>query len=66
MTPARMYEMRELNLSLTVDEVNLILEAVGNLPFHRVYALIGKVQKQASQQLGSTSGDEPPRMADGR
>jgi hypothetical protein len=66
MTPARMYEMRELNLSLTVDEVNLILEAVGNLPFHRVYALIGKVQQQASQQLGPASGGEPPRMADGR
>jgi hypothetical protein len=61
-----MYEMRELNLSLTVDEVNLILEAVGNLPFHRVYALIGKVQQQASQQLAPASGDEPPRMADGR
>lgn len=58
--------MRELNLSLTIDEVNLILEAVGNLPFHRVYALVGKVQQQASQQLNAAPAGEPQRMGDGR
>ncbi len=66
MNQARMYEMRELQLSLTIDEVNLILEAVGNLPFHRVYALVGKVQQQASQQLSAGSSSEPQRMGDGR
>ncbi len=58
--------MRELNLSLTIDEVNLILEAVGNLPFHRVYALVGKVQQQASQQLAAPSARELGRSDDVR
>jgi hypothetical protein len=61
-----MNEMRELQLSLTIDEVNLILEAVGNLPFHLVYALVGKVQQQASQQLSAGSSSGPQRMGDGR
>ena len=34
--------MKEINLQLTIDEANLILEALGNLPFIKVYALIGK------------------------
>ncbi len=43
--------MKEINLQLTIDEANLILEALGNLPFVKVYALIGKIQQQAGQQL---------------
>ncbi|WP_437627012.1 hypothetical protein [Sorangium sp. So ce1151] len=50
--------MRELHLSVTVDEVNLILEGVGLLPFARVYALVAKVQQQASQQLGGKPAQE--------
>ncbi|AGP37777.1 hypothetical protein SCE1572_26860 [Sorangium cellulosum So0157-2] len=52
--------MRELHLSVTVDEVNLILEGVGLLPFARVYALVAKVQQQASQQLGGKPAQEEP------
>ena len=58
--------MRDLNLSLSIDEINLILEAVGNLPFHRLYALVGKVQKQASEQLNSQAAADPQRSADVR
>jgi hypothetical protein len=43
--------MKEFNLQITLDEANLILEALGNLPFVKVYALIGKIQEQAGQQL---------------
>ncbi|WP_437901470.1 hypothetical protein [Sorangium sp. So ce124] len=53
-------EMRALHLSVTVDEVNLILEGVGLLPFARVYALVAKVQQQASQQLGGKPAQEEP------
>lgn len=53
-------EVRELHLSVTVDEVNLILEGVGLLPFARVYALVAKVQQQASQQLGGKPAQEGP------
>ena len=43
--------MRKIELSLTVEEVNLILEGLGQLPFARVYALVGEVQEQAARQL---------------
>ncbi|MCP4996282.1 MAG: hypothetical protein GY934_21285 [Gammaproteobacteria bacterium] len=45
--------MKEINLKITVDEANLILEGVGLLPFAKVYALVAKLQEQASQQLNS-------------
>lgn len=51
---------KELHLSVTVDEVNLILEGVGLLPFARVYALVAKMQQQASQQLGGEPAREAP------
>ncbi|MCB0207852.1 MAG: hypothetical protein KDJ52_00900 [Anaerolineae bacterium] len=47
--------MKEINLQITIDEANLVLEALGNLPFARVYALIGKIQEQAGQQLNSAT-----------
>jgi hypothetical protein len=43
--------MTDIQLRLSIDELNLILEGVGNLPFARVYALVGKMQSQAAEQL---------------
>jgi hypothetical protein len=43
--------MQEINLRLAVEDVNVILEGVGNLPFAKVYALVGKIQEQAAQQI---------------
>lgn len=40
-----------LQLQLTLDDVNLLLEAVGALPFARVYGLVGRIQAQAAAQL---------------
>ena len=48
--------MKEIQLSVTIDEANLILEALGNLPFTKVYELIGKIQEQASEQLAAENG----------
>jgi hypothetical protein len=45
--------MNEITLQITVDEANLILEALGNLPFVRVYALIAKLQQQAREHLNA-------------
>ena len=42
---------QDIHLQLTTDEINLILESLGNLPFVKVYALIAKTQQQASAQL---------------
>lgn len=43
--------MKEIQLTLTVDEANLILEALGQMPFKQVFGLVGKIQGQAAEQL---------------
>lgn len=43
--------MKEINLTLTIDEVNQILEALGAQPFSKVFLLIGKIQSAAAAQL---------------
>lgn len=43
--------MKEIKLDLTVDEVNVILQALGELPFKQVYPLVNKIQEQAAAQL---------------
>ncbi len=40
-----------LNLSLSVSEINLVLNAMGNLPHNQVRVLIDKVTAQAQEQL---------------
>lgn len=59
--------MQEINLKLTIDEVNAILEGVGALPFAKVYMLVGKIQEQAAEQI--KAGDAvkaEPAFAAGR
>jgi hypothetical protein len=43
--------MNQLKLELTVDEVNVVLDALGNLPLKQVAALFEKVKAQAMAQL---------------
>jgi hypothetical protein len=58
--------MQEINLRLTIEEANLILEGLGNLPFAKVYALVGKIQDQAGQQLTrNNSNQEEPSAREG-
>ncbi len=45
--------MQEIQLQLTVAEVNQILEALGNQAYKEVFQLIGKIQAQASAQLNA-------------
>jgi hypothetical protein len=47
--------MKEIKLTLSVDEVNVIFKALGQLPFGEVYELIGKVHFQANEQLSGGS-----------
>lgn len=47
--------MQDIELTLTVGDVNLILEGLGNLPFAKVYALVGKIQEQAAPQIASAN-----------
>jgi hypothetical protein len=40
-----------IHLDLSLDEVNLILEGLGELPFRRVFQLIGRIQRAAHSQI---------------
>lgn len=40
-----------VHFQITLDEANTIFKALGQMPFAEVYELIGKLNKQANQQL---------------
>lgn len=40
-----------ITLELSMDDLNIILKALGNLPFNEVYEIIGQIHAQANQQL---------------
>jgi hypothetical protein len=40
-----------IQLNLSIEEVNLILEGLGELPFRRVFQLIGRIQAAARAQI---------------
>ncbi|HEY8459191.1 MAG TPA: hypothetical protein VIM99_02365 [Blastocatellia bacterium] len=43
--------MQTIKLNLTLEEVNLVLESLGHMPYVRVFQLISKLQQQAMPQL---------------
>ena len=47
----------KISLELSVDEVNIILKALGAMPFNQVYELIGSIHQQANKQLFDTEGE---------
>ena len=51
--------MNQIQLTFTVDEVNQILEALGQQPYIAVSQLIGKIQQQASSQLQDAENVQP-------
>ena len=53
-----MSAMNEIDLKVTVEETNLLLEGLGYLPFAQVYALVAKVQQQANGQIGEEPAGE--------
>ena len=46
-----MNETQEISIRLTLGEVNQILDALGGLPYRKVYQLINKIQGQGEAQL---------------
>jgi len=46
-----MNENQEVKITLTLGEVNQILDALGNVPYRQVFQLIAKIQTQAEAQL---------------
>jgi hypothetical protein len=51
---------KEIALTLTPDEINLILESLGQQPFVRVFQLISKIQEQAAKQLSAENEQSVP------
>ena len=43
--------MSKINLNLHINEVNLIIKALSELPFREVYELMGKIHEQSNNQL---------------
>ncbi len=58
--------MQELAFTLTIEETNLVLEGLGNLPFAKVYPLVSKIQAQAAEQIKARGADgNPPAAPEG-
>lgn len=49
-----MSDQPTLHLELSIEDVNLILEALGEQPFKSVYGLVSRLQSQARGQLQSS------------
>ena len=47
--------MQQITLKLTIEETNLILEALGQMPFAKVYALVANLEDQARRQLNGAA-----------
>ena len=47
--------MKKLSIKLSVNELNIVLESLGNLPDVRVYELINQLQVQAKEQLNGSA-----------
>jgi len=52
--------MQEIQLTVTLAEVNQILEALGDKSYKDVFQLVSKIQAQAGAQLNAA-----PSQADG-
>ncbi len=44
-----------IRLNLSIPELNMLLEALGGMPYYKVYELIGKLQSQAQEQLNGSA-----------
>jgi hypothetical protein len=42
---------KKVTFQVSLQEANLIFQALGKLPFENVYELIGKLNDQANEQL---------------
>ena len=50
--------MKEFKLTLQLTEVNLILKALGDMPFNQVSELVTKIHAQAKEQLASNGHEK--------
>jgi hypothetical protein len=43
-----------MKIELTINEVNMILQALGNAPYAQVFELVEKIRTQAQAQVQTT------------
>jgi hypothetical protein len=53
-----------MKFELTVDQINLVLSALGNAPYAQVAPLIAEIQKQGQAQLGAQDPVTPSTPAE--
>lgn len=42
----------EIKLTLKLEEVNVVMSALGNMPYVQVFELVQKLRNQAQDQIG--------------
>ena len=47
-----------MTLDLTIDQINIIMQALGNAPYIMVAPVIAEIQKQAAPQVQATVDPE--------
>jgi hypothetical protein len=47
-----------MKLELTIDEINIIMQALGNAPYVQVAALVQKIREQAQPQVTMSAPEE--------
>lgn len=50
--------MKDFKLTLNLEEVNLVIKALSELPFKQVNDLVAKIHLQAQEQLVAANGHE--------
>jgi hypothetical protein len=48
--------MKDVKINLNINELNLVLRALSNMPYNQVNTLIEKLQQQARTQLEQGNG----------
>ena len=56
--PTEERSMNELNLSLTLDELNIVMSGLGKLPLETSMNVWGKLRTQAEKQLNPQPVEE--------
>jgi hypothetical protein len=47
-----------MKLELTIQEVNAVMQALGNMPYAQVFELVQKIREQAQSQLNAPATEE--------
>jgi hypothetical protein len=47
-----------VKLDLTINEVNIIMQALGNMPYAQVFELVQKIREQAQAQINQPANEE--------